>query len=83
MARAKKPPERFTISALLRDSIESRGMSCYELGQMSGINPSVISRFLAGTRGLTLASADALIDALGVKYAEVGGRAKPKGKPRS
>jgi plasmid maintenance system antidote protein VapI len=78
MAR-KKAPGRFSLSAMLRDSINARGLTAYSIAQDSGVHVTIISRFLKGERGLTFASADRVIDALGIRYAEVG-NVKAKGK---
>ena len=51
MARRKKPT---TLSAQLRERITSSPLSPYELAEASGVDRSVLSRFLAGKRSLTL-----------------------------
>jgi plasmid maintenance system antidote protein VapI len=57
MARRKKPP---TISEQLRDRIATSPLSPYELAEASGVDRSVLSRFLAGKRSLTLDTVDKL-----------------------
>ena len=57
------------ISDQLRDAVRSSGLSYYDLGFhrcRPQLDPSLISRFVAGTRTLTLRSADALARALGL-----------------
>jgi plasmid maintenance system antidote protein VapI len=57
MAKRKKPT---TISEQLRDRIATSRLSPYELAQASGVDRSVLSRFLAGKRSLTLDTVDKL-----------------------
>jgi plasmid maintenance system antidote protein VapI len=61
MARRKKPP---TISEQLRDRIATSRLSPYELAEASGVDRSVLSRFLAGKRSLTLDTVDKLAEVL-------------------
>jgi transcriptional regulator with XRE-family HTH domain len=81
-AKPKKAAPRETkhvLSKQLRDIIESRGMTAYALGQESGVDPTVIGRFLADERDIRLGTADKLAAALGLRLVEV---AKPKGRGR-
>lgn len=64
-----RPEPRSRISEQLRTVIEQRGLSAYELERQSGVSRSIILRFLNRKRGLTLESADCLIDALGLALA--------------
>lgn len=78
----KKPAPRenkHTLSRSLRDVIESRGLTAYALGQDSGVDATVIGRFLSGERDLRLGTADRIAAALGLRLVEV---AKPKGRGR-
>ena len=61
MARRKKPR---TLSEQLRDQIGSAKISAYELAEASGVNRSVLSRFLAGKRTITLETADRIAEVL-------------------
>jgi plasmid maintenance system antidote protein VapI len=61
MARRKKPT---TISEQLRDRIATSQLSPYELAEASGVDRSVLSRFLTGKRSLTLDTVDKLADVL-------------------
>lgn len=74
----KKRPARYDFEAMLRESIEARGMTCYAVGQASEVHPTVVSRFLAGG-GITSTSMSKIVNALNIRYAEVG-NVKGKGK---
>jgi plasmid maintenance system antidote protein VapI len=65
MARRKKPT---TISEQLRDRITTSQLSPYELAEASGVDRSVLSRFLAGKRSLTLDTVDKLADVLNLRF---------------
>jgi transcriptional regulator with XRE-family HTH domain len=58
MARRRKPPE--TLSDQLRALIQDARPSLYELAREAGVDRSVLSRFLAGRRTITLETADRL-----------------------
>jgi transcriptional regulator with XRE-family HTH domain len=58
MARRKKLP--VTLSDQLRELIAAAGPSAYELARDAGVDRSVLSRFLAGKRTITLETADRL-----------------------
>jgi transcriptional regulator with XRE-family HTH domain len=75
---------KHTLSAQLRDVIESRGLTSYALGRAAGVAPAVISRFVSGDRGLTMATADRVAEALGLRLVEVGskGRVRPRSVSR-
>lgn len=60
---AKRKVER-TISAELRQAIADSGLTHYAIGKTAGVSPAVISRFSTGERGLTLAVADRICQAL-------------------
>ena len=78
---ARKPaPARHALPAQLREIIASRGLNPTELGQLAGVDPTVIARFVAGERDLRLETAGRIAAALGLRLVEV---ARPKGKGRS
>ena len=52
------------ISEQLRAAVDASGMSRYSICQLTGIHQSVMSRFMAGKIGLSLASIDLLADVL-------------------
>ena len=81
-AKPKKAVPReakHALSRQLREIIESRGMTAYALGQDSGVDATVIGRFLADERDIRLGTADKIAAVLGLRLVEV---AKPKGRGR-
>jgi transcriptional regulator with XRE-family HTH domain len=58
MAKRKKLPA--SLSDQLRALIAGAGPSVYELARDAGVDRSVLSRFLAGKRTITLETADRL-----------------------
>ena len=66
MARRKKVP---TLSDDIRAAIGKADLSPYELAQASGVNRSVLSRFVAGKRTITLETADKLAETLRLRIA--------------
>ena len=80
-ARKKAEPRgaKHSLSRQLREIIDSRGLTAYALGQSSGVDPTVIGRFLADERDIRLGTADKLASALGLRLVEV---ARPKGRGR-
>ena len=58
MAKRRKPPQ--SLSDQLRELIADAGPSVYELARDAGVDRSVLSRFLAGKRTITLETADRL-----------------------
>jgi transcriptional regulator with XRE-family HTH domain len=80
MAPKSADLSRHTVSGRLRDVIESRGLTPTELGRLSGVDPTVISRFLAGEREIRNGTFDKLATALGLRLVEV---ARLKGRSRS
>jgi plasmid maintenance system antidote protein VapI len=68
MARRKKPPT--SLSDQLRERIAAAGPSVYELARDAGVDRSVLSRFLAGQRTITLETADRLAKVLKLRLVE-------------
>ncbi len=56
-----------TLSATLRRAILESGMSRYAIAVKAGVDQAALSRFMAGKRGVSLDTADKLIDALGIE----------------
>lgn len=88
MAKAKAPKKKestpaskHSLSNQLRAVIESRGVTAYALGQDSGVDATVIGRFLAEERDIRMETADRLAAALGLRLVEVG-LPRPKGRPK-
>ena len=69
MARPKPKPAD-TLSDRIRAVIQSRRLSAYAVGKESGLNASIVSKFIARERGLTLASAERIASALGLVLVE-------------
>ena len=88
MARTKSPKKKeapaaskHSLSNQLRGIIESRGGTAYALGQESGVDATVIARFLSQERDIRMETADKLAAALGLRLVEVA-ITKPKGRPK-
>jgi transcriptional regulator with XRE-family HTH domain len=61
--RRKKLPVD-TLSGAIAARIRELGLTSYAVGKMSGVDPSMIGRFLAGERTLSLKTAERLCKAL-------------------
>jgi plasmid maintenance system antidote protein VapI len=68
MATRKQRPK--TLSDQLRDRIERDGRSAYELAKDAELDRSVLCRFLARQRSITLDTADRLAAVLRVRLAD-------------
>lgn len=55
------------ITNAIRQIIEGRGLSPYEIAKTAGVSPSTLTRFLAGERSLKLETLDQLADVLGLR----------------
>ena len=63
------------MDTTLRDAIRNSGLTHYRIGQMAGVSPTVIDRFISGARpDLRLSTAAKIADALGL---ELTHRRKP------
>jgi plasmid maintenance system antidote protein VapI len=60
---AKRKTQK-TISEQLRDLIAKSDLSAYELAEASGVDRSVLSRFINGKRSITLDTVDRLAEVL-------------------
>jgi transcriptional regulator with XRE-family HTH domain len=49
-----------TISNQIRKAIRDCGLTRYRLSQLTGIHESTLSKFMSGSRGLSMAGLDAL-----------------------
>lgn len=76
-----RPAARYPIPDQLRAIIRARGLTAYELARAIDTAPSVISRFLAGERGLTLDTFDRLAEALHLRLIETS-RPSPRSTGR-
>jgi plasmid maintenance system antidote protein VapI len=55
------------LSEVLLRTIRERELTCYRLGQMTGVSAVVWQRFVNGERGLSLKTAEKLAEALGLE----------------
>jgi transcriptional regulator with XRE-family HTH domain len=69
---------RNTLSYRIAEVIESRGLTAYGVGQLAGVDPGVVARFLSGRRDIRLATADKLAVALGLYLVEAGRTRRPR-----
>jgi len=51
----------------LRSAVKDSGLTTYRLAKDSGVSQPVLSRFLNGKRGITLATASKLANVLGLE----------------
>jgi transcriptional regulator with XRE-family HTH domain len=68
-AKTEPQPERPPASApseVLRAEIARRGLTAYAVGKRSGVDVSILQRFLTGERLLSLKSFDKVCVALGM-----------------
>src|SRR4051794_15537512 len=68
---ARVAPNRHTLAYQLREIIDARGLTPYAAGQLAGVDPGVLSRFMRGRRDIRLDTADRLAAALGIRLVEV------------
>jgi transcriptional regulator with XRE-family HTH domain len=69
-----------TLVDQIREAIHESGLGIREIGRMSGIEPSRISRFIRGERSIDVSAASAICQALGYHLAK-DAPATPKKKP--
>ena len=63
---AKRQPKKLKLSDQLRDAIRNAGCSRYEICRQTGIDQSVLSKFMSGERGVSLTTVDMLCEFLKV-----------------
>lgn len=72
------------ISKQIRLAVVNCGMTRYKLAQLTGIDQSALSKFVAGKVGLTLANIDELGRVLGMQIVTESPRAeKPAAKRKA
>jgi transcriptional regulator with XRE-family HTH domain len=71
-------PKVKAFSEQLRDAMGSSGRTGAELAKLAGVDPGVISRFLAGKREIRTGTVDRITTALSLRLVEV--ERQPKGK---
>lgn len=69
-----------TVTEQLRRAVEKCGETRYAISKATGIPASVLSRFVAGGRGLRSENIDRLCEHLGLELAAKRGRRSRKGK---
>jgi transcriptional regulator with XRE-family HTH domain len=67
---------RLTLSDQLRRAVDDSGLTRYRICAEIGIAQSVMSRFMAGKGGLSLATIDRLADLLGLNITSAKRRNK-------
>jgi transcriptional regulator with XRE-family HTH domain len=60
-----KKPRPLTLVDQIREAVRESGMGIRELGRVSGVDPSRISRFMRGQSSIDVAAASAICEALG------------------
>lgn len=83
MPPPKRPPKAPSRNELpsdkLRAVIVARGLSASAIARAAEVAPSMLTRFLAGDRGLSLDTFDRVSQALGLKLVEGGRRDLTRG----
>lgn len=64
MAKKKPATGPPIVSEAIRAEIARRGLTAYGAAQLAGVDPSVIARFVAGERGLSMRTLDRVCVAL-------------------
>lgn len=64
MSKRKRNPKNEPISEVLRKTIRDRELTAYAMAKQASVSVDAVQRFLNAERGLTLATADKLADAL-------------------
>ena len=72
--------ENRALSAVIAETILDRNLTAYGVAKASGVDRAVIARFLDGERGLNLATAERLCEALGLRLVE-GPRPRTSTRP--
>lgn len=61
--------EELTVVIQLKEAIQSSGRTHRDIAKAADVGPDQLSRFMAGKRDLTLATASRVCDALGLELA--------------
>lgn len=72
-----------TVSMQLREAIERSGQSRYEIARQTGVNASVLSRFVASGRGLRSHNVDAICSYLGLELHQTRTMPSPPAESRN
>jgi transcriptional regulator with XRE-family HTH domain len=73
-------PARHGLSYQIAQVIESRSLTAYAVARLAGLDPGVVARWRDGRRGLTLASAERIAAALGLRLVEVAAPGRRKSR---
>ena len=63
----RTPPPPPPASEVVRDAIRASGLTIRELSRRTGVEPSVLSRFLNGQVGISLTTFEKLAPELGLR----------------
>ena len=63
-----KKMRKVDLAAQLREAFEASGLSRFELARRADVSYSVVHRFIAGERDLTLSTASRLCQVLGIEF---------------
>jgi transcriptional regulator with XRE-family HTH domain len=75
MARSRSDTR--LLAEQLRAEVQACGLSSYKLGQLAGVDPRQVDRFVAGDRDLTLGTAAKLAQVLELELCRRRGRSQP------
>ncbi len=67
---AKKPVAQPTLTEILRQLLKDRDESHYRMSKETGVSQPVITRFMNGDRGISLATAEKLAAYLGITFTQ-------------
>ena len=74
--------KRVKLSEQVRRAVKQCGLSRYRICKVIGMDQSIMSRFMTGKGGLSMANLDALADVLGLRIVANGPTEAPQpGKP--
>lgn len=74
--------KRVKLSDQVRRAVDTSGMSRYAICKAIGMDQSIMSRFMTGKGGLSMANLDALADLLGLRVVPHRGTDHGKGRRR-
>lgn len=59
--------EKLEWEKMLRDAIQESGLSHYRINKETGVDVTLIGRFMRGERGLTLPTAERIANVVGLE----------------
>ncbi len=78
--RIKKDQPGRASTRALQDAIRRSGLTQREVARQAGIDSSQVSRFMSGSRNMTLGTAEKVAEAVGVEIRVVRRPKKRKGR---